>query len=415
MSRILALLALAVIAASAQSWTLERVDSASSYGYVQLARASDGTLWLAYVTPDSNIRVARHDTAWSFEDIDTTQLRPNPPYGMHVLSFALDTAGRPAMVVTNRFAELTDTGWVVESLPMTAELPRLSFDPSGRPVVASLDDSQSVGVIWRSAASWESWPTIPIDTGYQCWSSVECVAFHRDGTPLVSYWDFYSMGGMIDWGGWDVFELQGDSWSNIRSGGGLDAGGTAFGVLVDSTDSVHVAFEESGQWTGSLTGYDNDYLDEPTNCGAAALDLLDQPQVAWLASGGIKHGFKTGYWHIGLIPGTSGARWCDLVIGDDGQPVVAFIAANNSVWLARGADIVGVADSPVAVLELDEQPTLVRNSLRLRGVASAELVDIAGRSALRLVPGANDLAGVKPGVYFLRGGAGATTKVIIAR
>jgi hypothetical protein len=57
-------------------------------------------------------------------------------------------------------------------------------------------------------------------------------------------------------------------------------------------------------------------------------------------------------------------------------------------------------------------PTVVRNVLWMGDWGRetgdrAELLDVGGRRVLRLHPGANDLRGLAPGVYFLRVGAGA--------
>ncbi|MEO0051832.1 MAG: hypothetical protein ABIK11_04730 [candidate division WOR-3 bacterium] len=43
------------------------------------------------------------------------------------------------------------------------------------------------------------------------------------------------------------------------------------------------------------------------------------------------------------------------------------------------------------------------------------LVDITGRRVRELVPGANDVRGLTPGVYFIRSNAGVERKVVIAQ
>ena len=43
------------------------------------------------------------------------------------------------------------------------------------------------------------------------------------------------------------------------------------------------------------------------------------------------------------------------------------------------------------------------------------LLDISGRKVLELQPGANDVRGLAPGVYFVRSEPSAVTKVVIQR
>jgi len=70
--------------------------------------------------------------------------------------------------------------------------------------------------------------------------------------------------------------------------------------------------------------------------------------------------------------------------------------------------------------------TVVRGVLFLRGATSlkpqaASLLDISGRKALDLYPGANDVSRLTPGVYFVRQASGAgreassVTKVVVTR
>ena len=61
-------------------------------------------------------------------------------------------------------------------------------------------------------------------------------------------------------------------------------------------------------------------------------------------------------------------------------------------------------------------PTVVRRVLHWRGRASADLLDMSGRIALRIRPGENSLADLSPGVYFVRrAGQGRTSKIVVQR
>ena len=58
-------------------WEFEEVDSGSLGNCVAIDRMSDGTLWLAYVSADSCIRLAHKDSTWVCKDLDTALVRPD--------------------------------------------------------------------------------------------------------------------------------------------------------------------------------------------------------------------------------------------------------------------------------------------------------------------------------------------------
>ena len=62
------------------------------------------------------------------------------------------------------------------------------------------------------------------------------------------------------------------------------------------------------------------------------------------------------------------------------------------------------------------QQTLVSGSLFVQGAQRGELFSVAGTLVARLVPGYNDVSGIRPGVYFLNRGQGyITRKIVISR
>ncbi len=102
--------------------------------------------------------------------------------------------------------------------------------------------------------------------------------------------------------------------------------------------------------------------------------------------------------------------------------------ADRRIYLARYWDsciyvfqdsLVGVEERAEVSLPAEAEPTLVRSILYLperAGVAGKPvLVDITGRRVLELVPGANDVRCLTPGVYFIRSNAGVERKLVIAR
>ncbi|MEO0020883.1 MAG: hypothetical protein ABIK48_01760 [candidate division WOR-3 bacterium] len=112
-------------------------------------------------------------------------------------------------------------------------------------------------------------------------------------------------------------------------------------------------------------------------------------------------------------------------------PVIAQIYCNplnRKIYISSPEDfaiyvfrdsLVGVEERGVVSSPAEAEPTLVRSILYLPERAGAAgkpvLVDITGRRVLELVPGANDVRGLTPGVYFVRSNAGVERKVVIAR
>jgi hypothetical protein len=58
-------------------------------------------------------------------------------------------------------------------------------------------------------------------------------------------------------------------------------------------------------------------------------------------------------------------------------------------------------------------PAVVRSSITITGIKEAELVDITGRTRMRLLPGRNEIKNLGAGVYFLITESWPTTKKVI--
>ena len=122
---------------------------------------------------------------------------------------------------------------------------------------------------------------------------------------------------------------------------------------------------------------------------------------------------------VAVIGGSTNAVIRSIGVGD--EPVaLAWNPGHSWMYVANGegASITVVRDTLLVGIEESFQPqasshkleaTVVRGVLQL-GVDSrqdteyrAELLDISGRKALDLKPGANDVRALAPGVYFVRG------------
>jgi len=99
-------------------------------------------------------------------------------------------------------------------------------------------------------------------------------------------------------------------------------------------------------------------------------------------------------------------------------------SASHSITVVSDT-MLGVAETPSAERRAPNTATVVRGVLVLDAVDSrqntayrAELLDIAGRVAMKLQPGANDMRALAPGVYFVREAqaqAQAVWKIVLAR
>jgi hypothetical protein len=122
-------------------------------------------------------------------------------------------------------------------------------------------------------------------------------------------------------------------------------------------------------------------------------------------------------WHTSLV--YDNKIW---VIG--GDSTINSLAISD-VWYSTG---LGIAETPNAELRTTNAgATVVRDVLVLPAASGLEpqyascLLDANGRRVMELAPGANDVRGLPPGVYFVRQASGverdssSVTKVIVTR
>ncbi|MEO0107953.1 MAG: YncE family protein [candidate division WOR-3 bacterium] len=86
--------------------------------------------------------------------------------------------------------------------------------------------------------------------------------------------------------------------------------------------------------------------------------------------------------------------------------------SGSSVSVLRGSGGSGAAETPNAGVRTAGRSSIIRGSLWMTSeqkpglTTQAVLLDISGRKALGLKPGANDISHLAPGVYFLRHASG---------
>jgi len=177
----------------------------------------------------------------------------------------------------------------------------------------------------------------------------------------------------------------------------------------------------SGDW---LFECDSEALAESDVSDAAVrVDSLGRPHIAWVCGGALYYAYRTNFWHVESVPAGQNVGGCDLLLDTLGEPLVVY-SSPDGVWLAHGVDVVGQSEEQRGPIACGSRLTasVIRNVLLLPGAPSSKpqaascLLDAAGRRALDLHPGSNDVSRLAPGVYFVREAqAQAVRKVMVTR
>lgn len=300
------------------------------------------------------------------------------------------------------YLQRTTQGWVEEHLPSGGPYPcrpHLAFDLDGVPnVVYSV--SQWIGAV-RARRPDSTWV---VDTAFtyaggpvlsnQFWHLPP--VFTSDNRPHLFFREEGCFGGPIYWDFLHHVTHDGDSWRVKRQFGGYDCGTDLYGFAADPDDSLHYLYNLEG-----IVYLDNETL-PPYNYFSAALayDSESQPHLCYNSSIYTYYSYRTpSGWHSYALPDQ--ARTLAFALDRNNQPVVAF-CARDTIWLARGVDIVGVENPPPTIAGEPVRQTICRATLSLAGKQNATLLDILGRSVMGLNQGENDIRHISPGVYFVR-------------
>jgi hypothetical protein len=414
-----ALLAALVAATLAQQWDFEVVDSGSLGNYVAIDRMSDGTLWLAYVNRDSAIRLACRDSAWTYQDLDTSMVRPNfqswPPF-----SFDIGPGDVIGVVGSGRLAERRDSVWSSEELPMPMRDCAFSHDPACRPSLTFKDSLWQGCFGLKTDSGWDTNVVYQDPSGYTIWFGLTRPAWRRNDNCAFMEADWWSMGGLID--GYDVSLYRRDSgvWTSNLMIGGLDGGGCGFAALADSSDTIHTFWSASDPHGTDALVCDHVRLDGFTEYGTACLDTAGRVQCAWFRDNRLK--FAVPGKPTQTVTEVDDLVWCDITTDNLSQPVIAYWR-DGWIVVAHGVDVVGQSEEPREPTANGLRPTasVIGNVLFLPAngegrTEKGELLDITGRKALDLRPGANDVSRLSPGVYFVRSvQTKVVRKVLLAR
>jgi hypothetical protein len=407
-STILACIFLFAASAFGQTWDVEQVDSLSIPEHVEIARAPDGSFWVAYVAQDSAVRLAHRDSSWTYENIDTTLIPRRWSLLDAPFSLSIAPDGRIGLAKQNRLVERLTSSWELDSVFSPAQGTHLAYDPFGHPALAFINWDSCACLAVRSDSGWRvSQRDIRPGSGERLQMATTArPAWTGTGVPLLTYAAYYDQ---VYWlfGETRALALSGDSWVQRAGLTGWESFYLPWATLVDSRDSVSIcsSIRMLSAW-GELM-IDWSLIDgRPTMSAGAMLDSLNRVHVAWMCtSGALNYGYRTGSWHIDTVPGGGGAVCCDMVLDTLGQPVVVFEKSDGTVWLAHGIDVAGTEELPNGELRMPNAgPTVLGGASSLQRDASREFYDATGRRVTE----------PKAGVYFVRE-QGRVRKVIVTR
>jgi hypothetical protein len=405
--------------AFAQQWEFEVVDTGRIGGDLQI-RQGGGKTYLGYVGPDGQIRLANKDSIWRYDDLDTSLVVPNfslavSPDGEPAVA-GLDTAYRSILV------QHFDTGWTAiwshERLEYYDPLARVAFSPTGAPLVSyclNLFTSGGIVVEARTDTTWHpdtaAWyvPSPP----YQCQLTLYDLDCDSAGNPLVliRYASGFPGPGMPPWSFAVIRGNRGGGeWTLSVLGGGYNTYVYGYDITASRDGTPCATYYVSGY----LRCEQDAVWPELAIDAAVRVDAEGRRHIAFVSPDSALHyGYKTNFWHITTVPTDQKVSGCDLLLDTLGEPLIAYSSADG-VWLAHGVDIVGQSEEPREPTANGFQPTasVIRSVLFLPRdmtelpcnsdrVPRPTLLDAAGRAALTLHPGANDVSKLAPGVYFV--------------
>ena len=394
---------LAVLAASAMAghWDIGQVDSAGWGEGVQMRWHPDGRLFLCYSDTSGRIRLASFDTAWQYENVPT-ESQPDPSSQ----GFDISPAGHVGITYCRnrgvRFIEKTDSGWAEMpgySSSWYRPLPAYRLDGTFSYV---LNEGASVMNVFRDTTGWFPETVVVYLDGaiIECWTN----RVLPDGRQVCSItMDDQS----IMMGHLAYFVRADDRWQAHDYGGVYHGGFRAIGCDVDTSDSIRLCYG----WDEWFPNQNDFFCYETTTiCSVEPalsvldIDTLNRPQIAYSGELWYTYGDSFG-WHNRLVDGRS-VLALDMVLGDSCQPIIAY-AVDSGLFLARGVDVTGQSEEQRGPTVRGSRltATIVRGILRIPVSPStihASLFDMTGCLVSDLHPGANDVSGLVPGVYFVR-------------
>lgn len=413
-----------VALAAAQHWDVEKVDSAGWGAAIDMRWHPDGRLFLCYSDTSGVIRLASRDSVWSYEDLSQWRQKRSGTQ-----AFDIDPRGAIGVSYVgadNRCwcALKADTGWADVPTSFHPTFPwsvsPVTLDTGGRlAVTIQIGDNFLLGRMRDT-----QWVSSTIATGMQGFNPGFggcALGSMPDGVVWGVYWYAWNWPLEIYAASLHRFEVRD---SHVNGATIVDGAGSsvyAASGCIDRQGAAHATCDYAAPAVSGLF-LDSSLIDEArVTLTAVKYDSLDRPQIAYVTWGGaLMYRYRrAGVWYVYDLQ-TAGVAALGLVIGENSQPTIAY-TTSDGVFLAHGVDVVGQSEKRQEPTAFGSQPTatVVRNVLHLSASGpsvGASLFDMSGRQVVKLHPGANDVSGLAPGVYFVREAqAQAVRKVIITR
>jgi len=362
-------------------WNRQTIDAAASFhnGHPALEFDRDGHPHVAWFrgTP----WYARWDGAqWQREEVD-------PDSGGDYVSLVLDADGSPSVAYSKRrglfnsilkFARRDSQGWRRELLDSAGGTDCvLAQDTAGRLVIAHCE-SWSNGALYYTRQTDSGWVR---ETVAPAGASQSKLVLDDNGEPHISY--YWVSGGAYDL---RYADRAGGVWRTdiVDAGRQPNKRGWDNWIARDRAGNYHISYHAHNEreLRYARGGY-GDWQTEVVN--------------------------TVGMWNLGS----------SLALDELDRPVIAYVNEDQAfrLYLSSAYDLTGVLDAADKTARAAPPvfPTVVRGVLSLPKSTSpstspSQLLDISGRQVLDLGPGANDLRGLAPGVYFVRTGPSAASR-----
>ena len=390
---------------------------------MQVAKDSAGRLFACYGGLDNLggavTRVATRDSAgWHGQDIFRGRLAWGQP------SFVVGPHGEMCAVCWDSsnalwLVERTDTGWVHCVFPYEAGGPSVAYDTAGRLFCGyvTYDYSHYYWVAKRTDAVWTTTNILVLEATGSLYAANHCLKFTPDNRAwylAANIWEYSSQ----VWGcAIALLRLTGERWDELWRENDISWCAVALAANDDT-----VGFCRYPGPGGYYLHYNNEVVAETRywQFAGMAYDTWGAPHIAYLWQenvGPVVYAYRTN-WHYATVPSSDAARFADLTLDDQGQPLVVFGTPDSGVWLAHGVDI-AAAEEPErsaslkgdALVGVSPNPCVDHANIELSAPASGDmrlvLLDISGRVVADIPirvgqkSTAMDMRALPAGVYFV--------------
>jgi len=426
---VLVVFLLSVPLALAQHWDIEQVDSAGWGRNMRMRSHPDSRLMLCYQDTSGRIRLASRDSMWSYDSVTGTS-------GYYGVDFDISAQGQVGVTWLNPdypwqvlLAANKGDSWEYDSTGLVVTGPGpalLAYDTAGNPTVmytcthgggCTVVRARHVDSLWNT-------DTILADGGWSatfyCYEylispcdSASLMYVFADAFPgpgLARPWFYQDLYVARESPGTWAITPKAYSWYDVLE---------AEAMALDTLGAPQACWRD----TLPMFRYEGIALDTQAYNSSIVIDRLNRPCIAYTRPELVFTSRLEGQWRSSTVTAaTNSASSISVVLGDDGEPLVAFSNADG-LWLAHGVDIMGQSEEQGQPTAYGSRLTasVVRNVILLPEAVStrpqvASLLDASGRKVLDLHPGANDVGGLNPGVYFVREAQSqAIRKVVVAR